>query len=48
MEKQMRRIEVAEMHFHRVVTRYRMMDHECNEDIGEEVGITDISTMIKY
>jgi hypothetical protein len=32
MKEQMDGMEMAEMHLIRVVTRYRMMDHKCNED----------------
>jgi len=41
-----RTMEVAEMLFLREVTGYRMTNDKCEEVIREELGITDISTVI--
>jgi hypothetical protein len=39
----MMRLEVAEAR----VAGYRLADPKCNEDIGEEIVITDINTVKK-
>jgi hypothetical protein len=44
---QMRRMQTAEMRFHRAVIGYRMEDHNLNEDIREQMGVTYIDTTIK-
>jgi len=44
-KEQMRR-GAAEMLFLREVTGYRMTNDKCEEVIREELGITDISTVI--
>jgi hypothetical protein len=46
-EKQMRRLEKAEMRFFRAAAGYRMTDHKSNEHI-RELGITYIITTIQY
>jgi len=41
------RTERAGNHFVRDVVGYRMTEFKCNEDIREELGIRDISTIKK-
>jgi hypothetical protein len=41
-----RRMETAEMSFLREAARYKMTSHKRNEDIREELGVTEISEMI--
>jgi hypothetical protein len=48
MEEQMRRMETAEMCFLRLVAGYRMRDDFRKGDIREELGITNVKTLIKY
>jgi hypothetical protein len=45
-KEQMRRLEMAEMHFLQATAGYRITNHKCNEDITE-LGITDINAIIK-
>jgi hypothetical protein len=40
-------METTEMRFLRAVAVYRTWDRKCNEDIADELGIADISTVIK-
>jgi hypothetical protein len=35
------------LHFLSSVTRYRMADYEHNEDLRQQLGMTDINTVIK-
>jgi hypothetical protein len=37
---EIRKMEMANKCFHRVVAEYVMTNHECNEDNGEELSIT--------
>jgi hypothetical protein len=39
-------VETEEMNFLRAVAGYRMTGHKRKEDIREELGMTDINTMI--
>jgi hypothetical protein len=47
LTKEMRRIEPAEMRFVRAATGYRMAYRKLNEDIKEQLGITDINPILK-
>jgi hypothetical protein len=48
MKKQeMLRKETAQTRFVRAVARYRMANHKRNEIVGEELGISDNSTVLK-
>jgi hypothetical protein len=40
-------METAEMFFLRVIVGHRMMDHEHNENIRDQLSITAINTVIK-
>jgi hypothetical protein len=41
----MKRIEKVKLHFLRVVTEYRMMDHKHDEPIGTKLEAIDIDTL---
>jgi hypothetical protein len=40
------RMETAEVRFLKVTARHRVKDHKHDEDVREEMGITDINIII--
>jgi len=44
--KRKMRMETAEVRFLKVTARHRVKDHKHDEDVREEMGITDINIII--